>query len=246
MIARRSPGSSSKVNHQRQKLLNSLDQIREQKEKVMMTVHDGQEFSQAAMTSLRSYTETLLRHGRDYDIVQQARDIQSRLVSISEISVPAFTWRFHDKTPVKNIMFLWFIQRCFDKISSQNDDVIVADLSMTTDVMDTEVKGGRISDCVVSEIPMVFRNPAYAVIGLVVMNEAVFVVGHHESCLQAYPVTSTHQPQTLSIQELCGPRDMVRFPHGQSQLVICDYYKKQLMWIDVEQCNGVWTVKSER
>ena len=43
----------SKLNNQRQQLFNTLDKIQEQKDKVLMTVHDGQEFSKAAVTSLK-------------------------------------------------------------------------------------------------------------------------------------------------------------------------------------------------
>ena len=224
----------SKVNNQKQKFFNSLDKIQEHKEKVMMTVHDGQEFTKAAVTSLRSYSDYMLRHGRDFDRVQQAGDIQSRLASVKETKIPSFVWSTHDI-----------------KTATSLGDMMVAAVSMTTDVMDTEavdrsVRGsgaGSVRDNVVSKIPMTEKD---AVVGLEVMNQTVWVAHFKQSSLHAYPVTSPRQPQTFPIKGLADPTDMVRFPPGQSQLVISDYGKFQLLWIKLDQRNGVWEVTSQR
>ena len=223
-------GMISKLNKQRQQLFNSLDKIQEQKEKVMMTLHNGQEFSKAAVTSLRSYSNSMLRHGKDFDRVQQAGDIQSRLASVKKTRIPSFVWSRHDV-----------------KTASSRGDMTVAEVSMTTDVMDTEavdrrVKGsgaGSVRDNVVSKIPMTEKD---AVVGLEVMNQTVWVVHHGQSSVHAYPVTSPHQPQTFPIQELSHPLYIVRFPPGQSQLVISDYGNNQLLWIKLDQHDGVWKV----
>ena len=74
-------GMINKLNKQRTQLFTSLDQIEKEKEKVVMSVGDGQEFNKAAVSSLRTYTDNVLRHGRDCDRVQQVCHIQSRLVS---------------------------------------------------------------------------------------------------------------------------------------------------------------------
>ena len=111
----------SKLNQRRQQLINSLDNIREQKEKVMMTVHDGQATSKAAVTSLRSYSDIMLRHGRDFDMIQQVGDIQSRLASVKETNILSFIWSRHD-----------------DQAATPIGEMAVAKVSMTTDVMDTE------------------------------------------------------------------------------------------------------------
>ena len=101
MIYKTSDKGISKLNHHSQEFFNSLSDVHEQKAKMMMTVHDGQEFGKAAVTSLRTYTHNLVNHGRDYDIVQQAGDIQSRLVSISIYEIPYFTWNCYETTQAK-------------------------------------------------------------------------------------------------------------------------------------------------
>ena len=223
---------TSNLNGRRHKLFDSLDTIQSTKEKVMMTVHDGQQFSKVAVSSLRLYTHNLLHHGRDYDLVQQAGDIQSRLVSITKARVPCFIWIVH--VAIAKNTSPRFIQRHFGK---------VAEISMTTDDTDHERKGIR--DNVVCRIPTLFWKYD-TVRGMVVISQTLFFANHNESYLYAYSVTSPHQPQKLSIQELSDPRDMVRFPPGQSQLVISDYVNKKLLWINVDQRNGEWKVTSER
>ena len=82
--------------------------------------------------------------------------------------------------------------------------------------------------------------------GLEVMNQTVWVVHHTKSSLHAYPVTPPHQPQTFPIKGLSDPADMVRFPSGQAQLVISYPDNKQLLWIKLDQRNGVWKVTSNK
>ena len=125
---------------------------------------------------------------------------------------------------------------------------------MKTDVMEIEGMGGdmrgsvagtgSVSDHIVAKIPLVEQwRP---VCGLEVMGQTVWVIHSDQSSLYAYPVTSPHQPQTLSIQGMSNPTNMVRFPPGQSQLVISDYLNNQLLWVKVEQRDGVWKVTSQR
>ena len=286
----------SKLKQQRQQLVNSLDKIQAQKEKVMMTVHDGQEFTKAAVSSLRAYTDKKLRHGRNFDRVQQAGDIRSRLNTISSTRMPSCVWRRDEMT------------------ASSNDDTTVARVSMVTEVIDTEANNGRVrvpgarsvsvrgtgsvslreswyvsqtgsgsvsvrgsgtvslresgdvsmrgsgsvsqrgsgevsvreseavSDNVVSKISMIKQD---AVRGLLVMGQTVWVAQYMESSIQAYRVTSPHQPQTLPIDGHSEPYNMVRFPPGQSQLVISYPENNQLLWIKLDQRNGVWKVSSQ-
>ena len=214
-----------KLNRQRIQLFSSLDTIKQQKKKVMMTVRDGQAFNKAAMTSLRSLTENMLHHGRDYDRVQQVRGIQARLASITKARIPSFIWCRHE-----------------NKASSH--DMTVARVSLKTDVMQIEDMGGHVmrsvagagsfSDNMVAKIPMIV-----SVKGLEVMGQTVWVVHCGKSSLFSYSMTSSHKPQTFTIQGLSGLTDMVRFPLGQSQLVISDGNKKPLLWVKVEQCNCV-------
>ena len=224
-------GMIDKLHKQRGQLITSLDNIEKHKEKVMMTVRDGQDFNKAAMTSLRSYTDNMLRHGRDYDRVQQVRDIQSRLTSVTKARIPSFVWT-HQET------------------RKSSHDMTVARVNMKADVMEIEGMGGQVrgseagsvSDNIAAKIPLIDQR---LVTGLEVMGQTVWVVHYSQSSLYAYPVTSPHQPQTLSIQGLSWPHDMVRFPPGQSQLVFSDD-KNQLLWVKVEQRNGVWKVTSQR
>ena len=231
-------GMISKLNNQRQQLFRSVDKIQEQKEKIMMTVHDGQEFSKAAVTSLRSYSDNMLRHGRDFDMVQQAGDLKSRLASVNKNIIPSFSWSRHDMKSVSSR-------------SDMTDIMTVAKVSLTTDVMDTDavdrrVRGsgtGSVRDNVVCKIPLKEQD---VVAGLEVMNQTVWVVHHGLSHVHAYPVTPPHQPQTFdNIKGLCRPTDMVRFPPGQSKLVISDY-DKRLLWIKLDQRKGVWKGTSQR
>ena len=223
----------SKLKNQRQQLFKSLDTIQEQKDKVITAVHDGQEFTKAAVISLRSYSDNMLRHGRHLDLVQQTGDIQSRLASVDRSTVPLFVWRHHD-----------------NKASTQGD-MAVAKVSMTTEVMDTDAMGSRVrgsgagsvTDNVVSKIPLIEQG---GVVGLEVMKQTVWAVHLGQSSFQAYPVTSPHQPQTFPIKGLSRPADMVRFPPGQSQLVISDYDNKKLLWIKLDQRNGVWKLTLQR
>ena len=215
----------SKLNNQKQKLFSTLDRIQAQKEKVMTTVHDGQEFSKAAVTSLRSYSDNMLRHGRDFDRVEQAGDIQSRLASMKESRIPSFIWRRQD-----------------NKDLSSHCDMAVAEVSMTTDVVDSGSGAGAHRDQIVTKIRLVTGIP----VGLVVMNQTMWSVHYHESSIRAYTLTPPHQKQKLSIPSLENSRSMVRFPSEHSQLVISDSDNKQLLWIQLEQRNGVWKVTSQR
>ena len=109
-----------------------------------------------------------------------------------------------------------------------------------------ESAAGLVSDDIVAKIPLIEQC---WVRGLEVIGQTVWVVHAGELSLYAYPVTSPHEPQTFSIQGLSGlskPRDMVRFPPEQSQLVIGDGEYKQLLWVKVDQRNGVWRVTSLR
>ena len=267
-----------KLNQQRTQLFTSLDNIEKGKEQVMMTVRDGQDFHKAAMISLRSYTDNILHHGRNYDKVQQVRDIESRLASINKAQIPSFVWNCEETT-------------------ASSHDMTVARVNMKTDVMEIEGMGGHVrgsvaaagsvSDNIVAEIPLIrigqrcvralveivqimwasmvgyvrgllagsvsdnivtkipLIEQGWPVTGLVVMGQTVWVVELKRSSLCAYPVTSPHQPHTFSIHGLSWPHDMVRFPLGQSQLVISDGNNK-LLWVKLEHRNGVWRDNSQR
>ena len=227
-------GMIDKLKNQRSQLITSLDDIDKQREKVV-TVRDGQDFSKAAMKNIRSYTDIMLRHGKDYDKVQQVKDIEFRLASISKAKIPSFLWS------------------CFETNTSSHD-MTVARVTMKTDVMEIEGMGGdvrgsvagaeSVSDNIVAKIPLI-KQSAW-VTGLEVMGQTVWVVygDKYTRCVQpsslyAYPVTSPHQPQTFPIQGLYEPTDMVRFPPGQSQLVISKG-NGWLQWVNLEQRNGMW------
>ena len=229
-------GMITKLNNQRHQLYISLDKIQEQKEKVMMTIHDGQDFTKAAATSLKSYTDKILRHGRDYDKVQQATDIQTRLASMSKTRIPAFIWSRHDNH------------------EASLQETPIAKVSMMTDVMATkdgerDVKGSAagkqaVRDNVESKIPLIEQD-MLPMAGLEVMGQTMWVVHYDQSSLQAYPMAPPHKPQTLLIKGLTNPRYMVRFPPGQSQLIISDL-NNQLMWIKLDQRGGQWKVTSQK
>ena len=240
-------GMINKLNKQRKQLFTTLDQIENEKEKVVMSVRDGLDFNKAAVTSLRAYTDNVLRHGRDCDRVQQVGDIQSRLVSVNTARTPSFVWVHHD-----------------NKGTPSRGDMTVARVSIKTDVTESEavagsVRGavaeaGAVSERIVTKIPMIEQ---VIVTGLVVMDQTLWTVHYGKSSLHAYPVTSPHQPQsscrqgqpqTLSIQGLSRPMDMVRFPPGHSQCVISDstFVKQELLFIKLEEGRGVWRVTSQR
>ena len=229
-------GMINKLNKQRKQLFTSLDQIKNEKEKVVMSVRDGQELNKAAVTSLRAYTDNVLRHSRDCDRVQQVCYIQSRLVSVNTARTPSFVWGHHDNQGVPS-----------------QGDMTVARVSMKTDVTESDAVAGSVRGAMaetgdvpkhmVSEIPMMEKKK---VKGLVMMHQTLWAVHDKKSSLHAYPVTSPHQPQTLSVQGLTSPADMVRFPPGRNQLVISDHDNKTLLFIKLEERHGVWRVTSRR
>ena len=229
-------GMINKLNKQRKQLFTSLDQIENEKEKVVMSVRDGQELNKAAVTSLRAYTDNVLRHGRDCDRVLQVCYIQSRLVSVNTTRTPSFVWGHHDNQGVPS-----------------RGDMTVARVSMKTDVTESEAVAGSVREAMaetgdvskhmVSKIPMMEKKK---VRGLVMMHQTLWAVHDKKSSLHAYPVTSPHQPQTLSVQGLTNPADMVRFPPGRNQLVISDHDNKTLLFVKLEERHGVWRVTSRR
>ena len=186
-------GMINKINQQRTQLSSSLDTIEQQKEKVMMRVRDGQDFNKAAMTSFRFYTDNMLRHGRDYDKVQQVRDIQSRLTHITKARIPSFVWNRNETKALSH-------------------EMTVARVSIKTDVMEIQGMGGQVrgsvvgsgsvGDNIVAKIPLIQKGP---VVGLEVMGQTVWLVYQLRSSLHAYPVTLSHQPQTFSIHGAVWP-----------------------------------------
>ena len=189
----------SKLNHQKRQLFASLDLILEQKEKAIMTVNDGQEFKKTAVTSLMSYTDKMLRHGRDFVRLQQVGDIQSRLATVTQ------TRTVDDSARVR-----------------------VAD---------------AVSGNLVRKIQLMRKE---GVEGLVLMNQTVLVVHFGQNSVEAYLEMSPHQPQTLPIKGMADPAGMVRFPPGQSQLIISDCDNKQLLWSKLDRRKGVCKVTSQQ
>ena len=226
----------TKLNKLRKQLNKSSDRIENGKEKVVMSVRDGQELKKAVVSSLRAYTDNVLRHGRDCDIVHQVGDIQSRLVSVNTTRTTSFVWGHHDTkgTP------------------TSNEDMSVAKVSMETEVTESEVTGvqvkgaaadtGAVSEHIVTKIRMI---EPMIVSGLVVIDQTLWVTHWGNPYVYAYTMTSPHKPQIISIEGLTNPIDMVRFPPGQTQLVISDNQAAQLRWIKLEQTNGVWKVRSQ-
>ena len=113
---------------------------------------------------------------------------------------------------------------------------------MEGQVRGSVVGSGSVSDNIVAKIPLIQKGP---VVGLEVMGQTVWVVYQLQSYVHAHPVTLTHQPQTFSIQGLLDPYDIVRFPPGQLQLAISDT-SKQLLWVKLQQRDGVWKLTSQR
>ena len=224
-----------KLNNQRKQLFASLHHIEQQKDKILMTVHSGEELNKAAVASLQSYTYNMLRHGRDYAMVQQAGDIQSQLASITMSRFPTFTW-----------------SRLDNKAASLGD-MKVAQLSIKADVMDsevlvkkcevinTDVGGGSGFEESVCKIPL--QDSGHDVGGMAVMGDTLWIAHNHGnwgSPLYAYGINTFHRYQTFSNPGLCYPYNMVMFPPGEQQLVISDY--GFLLWLKVNRSNGVWRV----
>ena len=120
----------------------------------------------------------------------------------------------------------------------------MAKCSMNKEAVDRGVRGsgtGSVRDKIDSKIPLIESG---LVTGLEVMNQTVWAVHGQQSSVHAYPLTSPHQPQTFPLKGLSCAVDMVRFPPGQSQ--ISDGDNKQLLWIKLDQRNGVWMLTSQR
>ena len=246
MISKISHTNMSKLNHQRQELFNSLDKIQERKEKIMMTVHDGHATTKATMASLETCVDDLLIYGSDYDMVKYAPDIQSDLVALREAKIPSFMWSLHDTTASpKDDMAVAEISMTTDTMDTEDVDVLESEairdnlVSMTTDTMDTDAVdalGSRaVRDNVVSRIYVKMRKRG-KVGAMEVMEQTLFVVYNSKPYLYTYPVSSSHKPQKLSIKGLPeNPFSIVRLPPGQSQLVISSFQMKKLLWIKLKQ-----------
>ena len=227
-----------KLNMHKEQLFTSLDTIAQHKEKIMMAVRDGQEFNKAAATSLKTYTDNVLCHGRDLDRVQQVGAIELRLESVNSARTPSFVWNRQDSD-----------------VASSQSDITVADVTVKSDVTESQsVVGGLTEvltdgsvinrDPILTKIPLI--DQSMPVTGLVVMDQTVWVVHFNQSTAHAYPIASPHQPQALPIQGLANPYNMVRFPPGQSQLIVSDYGNERLLRIRVNQRNGEWRIVSQK
>ena len=229
-------GIIEKLNQRRKQIFKDLNKIEQQKEKAVMTVYNDQQLNKTAVASLRSYTKNVLHHGRDYDRVQQVRGLQSRMESMNTTMITSFTWSRHDHRQT-----LSQDEMRVATISAKTDNLEARDAK--TCGMGEETMARSLNDNVVAKISMRTQD---IVTGLVVMDQTVLVVHYNKSTIQAYPLKSPHQSQTVSVKELANPRDVVRFPPGRPQLVISDSANGKLVWIKLEQHNDVWEITSQR
>ena len=225
--------STNDINSLRlQRNLNDdLFDIEYNKEQQIKFVREGQERIKHTVISLRTYIENILHHGRDIDLVLQMTDIQSRLDTLNKTRIHTFVWSRYDEG---------------DDEESPWNNKKVANVSYTLQGDgDDDYKWALplgIEDVIVKEIPLSMK----CMMCIELLGDTLMVVGGRKSKIKAYDTSEDfHIPETLHIKGMSDPIDMVRFPPGQSQLVISDY-DKQLLWIKLEQRDGVWKVTSER
>ena len=229
-------GIIDKWNQKRHKLITSLHQIEGQKKKVVMAARDGQNFTKTAMTSLRSYTESVLKHGRDWDRIQQVKEIKTRLMAITKASIPSFVWSHSENR----------------KEASLND-MTVADIALTADVVGSDSKSKPSKDFNVTktehEVQKIhLEDKTRYVKGMAVIRQTLWVV-HFDShpdqqqYLYAYSTKPPYHHQKVHIKQSDMITDMVRFPLSSTQLVV-SVCPKTLLWIKLEQHYGKWHVSS--
>ena len=227
----------AELNFQKKKIYMSLDQIEKQKDKVVMTARDGLQFNQTAMTSLKSYTESVLNHGRDWDKVQQVKDIQSRLMSVDTIKISSFTW---SKPEDKGIVTQTGTRVAGVSVNTVDTEIIQPyDVNKNPPQKEVPMSGdGKIA----AKIPLVEQKRP--VRGLVVMEQTVWIVHEDKSFLIAYPTMTPNKPQSLAIPGLVAPEYMANFPPMQTNLVISESKDDNLLWIKLLKEKDSWKVES--
>ena len=217
-------GMISILIQQKTQLFLSLNEILRRKEKAVKAVRKGQNLTRSMVTGLKSCCERLLQHDRAREHVQQAKDIQSRLMRVNASKLPSFKWCSRE-----------------NKEKSPENDLTVARVSLKTD-MSQSTDVARTYHAM-NNVPLIMKKSP--VIGMVAMEETLWVVHSAHYNLYALPTKSSRQSHIFPIHGLARPADMVQFPSGQSQLVISDYEKHSLLWVKVQQRRGVWRVTSQ-
>ena len=224
-----------KWNQKREKLVTTLNKIEEQKEKDLMTARDGQDFTKTAITSLRSYTESVLKHGRDWDRIQEVKEIKTRLRAVTKASIPSFVWSHSE-----------------NRKEASFNDMTVADIALTTDVVESDSKSEPSEDIDVTktehEIKKIhLEDKTWYVEGMAVIRETLWVVHfdshNQQQYLYAYSTKPPYRHQKIDIKQLNMVTDMVRFPLSSTQLVVSNC-NETLLWIKLEQHYGKWQVSS--
>ena len=111
-------GMIDKLNSQKELLFTNLDEIEQQRDKVLIKVRDGQVFNKTAVTSLISNTDAMLHH--EYTSAKQVSDLQAQFASIANVTTPSFVWSRHDSR------------------GESQAEKMVATISLRTDVKDSE------------------------------------------------------------------------------------------------------------
>ena len=275
-------GMIDRLNNQRKQLLTSLNQLHDDKEKVVRTVSDDQKNQKVAVDSFVSYTDNLLKHGRDYDQVLQMKDVHSRLAAVSTVKIPSFVWVYQKKgvsslqrdMPVASVDVKTVIdskdviqKKTYDVTSEKALGDVMVDAIQEggpdkDGKMTTVSREGILSESERTTVTKRVLKDGSVVAGMVLMDGYMWVVHWGQSALYAYPINSPSQPpsryivepidptnvepQTIPIRGLSDPASIVEFPPGQTHLVISDWKKRELQWIQLELRHNMWSVVVQR
>ena len=239
-------GMIKKLKAKKHTLFRELDNVEKEKLKLVKGVsRDQEDFRDGAsmlisdinkqlfeMDNLSSDTHELL-YTSDRHRGGQQHTFQSRLSSLRNIKIPKVVWKCKES-----------------KFSISSESLMMPVIFSSVETLDSETVGGRDNKYMnngigtIGSIPI--PEPDLGLAAMLVIDCTLFFLHSGVSCLYTYSVGSLTMEQQLTINGLTSVADMVRFPPGESQLVISDWKAKQLHWVGLSHDNGRWCVESQR
>ena len=215
-----------KLDMKKSSLLEQLDGIEEKRNKIVSEIKDKHEFKSTALNSLLVYSRSVVQDGTDYDIVEQAIGIASRLESITSVIYSNIAWEIN-----------------VEENKSLLADFVPATVKFTTQCDEmTEQTNYCSEDKLNITYPLSLSNKNKQIAAMATVGEWLWVV---QNQLTAIPLTSRKLPQSLCIEGLTRPWYMVAFPPSSTELVVNDH-GRELVWLFMRQDDCVWSVGDRR
>ena len=237
-------GMIKKLNEKKHTFFIELDNVQRDKLKLVKGVsRDQEDFRDGASILISDINKQLFEmdflSSNTHELLYTAdrhrglHTFQSRLSSFHNIKIPEFVWKCEER-----------------KSFTLSDSLTLPDLFSSVETLDAETVGGlyktyiNIGIGTISSIPI--PEPDLGLAAMVIMDSTLLFLHAGVPCLYTYSVGSLAMEQQLTVNGLTSVADMVRFPPGESQLVISDWKAKQLHWVELSQDNGRWCVESQR